>query len=169
MEKQGFKEEEVESKLDEFLAVLEKDYLVNLEESEISVFDGIYDLLTELENRGVLLGLVTGNTRTIAECKLSKVGLYKYFKVGGYGDEAIERVDLVKIALRRANKNFDFIGNAFVVGDTPLDVTAGKEAGVKTIGVTTGIYGESDLEKAGADFVLDNLEDTEKFLKIIGC
>ena len=44
---------------------------------------------------------------------------------------------------------------------------AGKEAGVKTIGVTTGIYSREELEKADADFLLEDLKNTEKVLKII--
>jgi len=44
---------------------------------------------------------------------------------------------------------------------------AGKEAGIRTIGVTTGVYSKLQLENAGADFVLKNLEDTNEVLKII--
>ena len=59
------------------------------------------------------------------------------------------------------------IYNIFLVGDTPLDIRAGKEAKVITIGVATGIFSKEDLEKAGADFVLDSLENIEDFLRIV--
>ncbi|TET60029.1 hypothetical protein E3J48_07135 [Candidatus Aerophobetes bacterium] len=57
--------------------------------------------------------------------------------------------------------------NVFLFGDTPRDMIAGKEAGIRTIGVTTGVYSKLQLENAGADFVLKSLEDTNEVLKII--
>lgn len=44
---------------------------------------------------------------------------------------------------------------------------AGKEAGVKTIGVTTGIYLKEQLKNAGADEVLESLKDERRILKLI--
>ena len=46
-------------------------------------------------------------------------------------------------------------------------MNAGNQAGAITIGVTTGIYTKKDLENASADYVIDNLEDTQKILNII--
>ena len=50
--------------------------------------------------------------------------------------------------------------NAFAyVGDTPADVEAGVSAGVRAIGVTTGSFGAASLREAGAEVVLDSLEN----------
>ena len=53
--------------------------------------------------------------------------------------------------------------NAFMVGDTDHDVLAGKNAGVKTIGVTYGFSGKK-IKNHNPDFVIDNLE---KLLKVV--
>lgn len=44
---------------------------------------------------------------------------------------------------------------------------AGKKAGIKTIGIATGIYSKEQLESAGADFVLENLKDKNAVLEIV--
>jgi len=42
-----------------------------------------------------------------------------------------------------------------------------KEAKVKTIGITTGTYSRKQLEAANADFILEDLKDTNKILTLI--
>jgi len=43
----------------------------------IRVLDGVCDLIRELDRRGFLLGLVTGNIKPIARGKLEKFGLWR--------------------------------------------------------------------------------------------
>jgi phosphoglycolate phosphatase-like HAD superfamily hydrolase len=75
---------------------------------------------------------------------------------------------LVKKALERARENFDFTGDGvFVIGDTPRDINAGLEVGVKTVGVATGRYSMFELENSGADLVLKSLQEKERFLKYL--
>ena len=62
---------------------------------------------------------------------------------------------------------FKFHNNVFIMGDTPRDITAGKEAGIKTIGIATGNYSKKQLENAGADFVFEDLKGTDKVLRIL--
>ena len=65
------------------------------------------------------------------------------------------------------HQSFKFNDNVFLFGDAPQDMQAGKGAGTRTIGVTTGIYSKKQLEDAGADFVVVNLKDKNGILKII--
>lgn len=46
----------------------------------------------------------------------------------------------------------------FYCGDTPQDIIQGRRAGVKTIGVTTGLHTKEELEKEKPDFIFDNIE-----------
>ena len=43
-------------------------------------------------------------------------------------------------------------------GDTPQDIIQGKRAGVKTIGLTTGLHSKAELEKEKPDFIFDNID-----------
>lgn len=51
--------------------------------------------------------------------------------------------------------------DVYVIGDTPVDITAGNAAGVKTIGVATGSYSVEVLQNAGATTVLPDLTDVQ--------
>lgn len=169
LKKNGLDEKIIKLKIKDCLRVMDESFNEIIKRDEILVLGGVKELLEELDEHNILIGLVTGNTESIARNKLRKVGLDKYFKVGGFGNDDINRVKLVKIAIQRAIDNFAFKlnNNVFIFGDTPRDIKAGKEAGVKTVGVATGIYSEGQLKEAGADFVAINLKDKEKILEII--
>ena len=133
----------------------------------ISVLKGVEALLPELRQRDALLGLVTGNLEQIAWEKLKKVGIGHYFKVGGFGSDAVNRTEIVRIAISRA-ETAGFSGdNIFLFGDTVHDVKAGNQAGVEAIGVATGIYSREELIHAGAKMVLDDLTDPTRLLELV--
>jgi phosphoglycolate phosphatase len=48
---------------------------------------------------------------------------------------------------------------AAYVGDSPPDMTAALDAGARAVGVVTGSFSRRDLAGAGADVVLDSLEE----------
>ncbi|MFH1209879.1 MAG: HAD family hydrolase [archaeon] len=168
LNRQGFSEEEIQPKIASFIKLMTKIYIKDVDKDEIILIDGAKDILKELKEHDVLLGLVTGNAKEIAYAKLKKVGLSSYFKFGGFGDDALDRSDLIKIALKRASDfNFKFNNNVFYIGDAVKDIKSGKIANVKTIGVTTGVYSKEELKRVGADFVFESLKDKDKILKVI--
>jgi phosphoglycolate phosphatase len=48
---------------------------------------------------------------------------------------------------------------AAMVGDHPMDIKTGKDAGVYTVGVLSGHSKVDDLKKAGADIILNRAVD----------
>ena len=54
--------------------------------------------------------------------------------------------------------------NCLMIGDTTVDIRAGKSAGTQTAGVLCGFGERPELEKMGADIIL---EDTTKLLDIL--
>lgn len=169
LKKNELDEPTIKSKLEECLKEMIDSFDKIVDGDKIIVLEGVQELLEELNKNNILMGLVTGNLEPIARGKLKKVSLDRYFKVGGFGSDDINRTNLVKLAIKRAEENFDFRSNnnVFLFGDAPQDMKAGKEAGVKTVGVTTGIYSKEQLENVDADFIFENLKDTNKVLKII--
>jgi phosphoglycolate phosphatase-like HAD superfamily hydrolase len=124
------------------------------------------------ESGRVFQSVLTGNVRTLAEVKLSAVGL-RYpldLCIGAYGDDHEVRTELVHLARRRASAVHgrppsDFGGQAtVVVGDTPLDIAAALAAGARAVGVATGGYPASALLEAGAHAVLTDLTNTAAVL-----
>lgn len=55
--------------------------------------------------------------------------------------------------------------NCLMVGDTTVDILAGKAAGAQTIGLLCGFGTERELRRAGADLVLKELSDLREILK----
>lgn len=62
--------------------------------------------------------------------------------------------DLVRVALRMLGAP-----RAVMIGDSPWDVRAATAAGIPTIGVDTGGFGEHALREAGARIVVGSMHD----------
>jgi phosphoglycolate phosphatase len=167
LKKVGLKEELILSKLDECMDTIVDYFQKNVKRDTIPILPGVKELLELLNKNGILLGLITGNLEPIAWGKLKTIHLNHYFKLGGFGSDSRDRTELVKIAVKKAQENFNFNGKTFVVGDTHRDIKAGKEANAETIAVATGTYSVEELQNYGADFVFDNLKDKEEILKVI--
>lgn len=136
---------------------------------DITVMEGAFDLIVRLEQNGINLGLVTGNLEMIARRKLKKVGLDQLFKIGGFGSDHFKRGELVKIAVQRAEEQFDcdYKGRVFHFGDAPQDMQAARHGGAVPIGVATGVFTARQLTAAGAEIILPDLKDADHILQII--
>ena len=55
--------------------------------------------------------------------------------------------------------------HAVFVGDTPIDITTGVNAGVRTVGVTWGFRLADELLDAGADHIIHRPSDLLNILK----
>jgi phosphoglycolate phosphatase-like HAD superfamily hydrolase len=126
------------------------------------VLPGVRERLDQLRDDGYLLGLTTGGTEAAAHIKLARGDLNEYFSFGGYGSDSADRTELTRRAIERAAIVMGHPVDAAtipVVGDTPLDMEAAREAGAIGIGVATGHYSVEQLREAGADHVLVTLEE----------
>lgn len=115
---------------------------------------------------GVVQTAATGNVRRVAETKLQLFGLDRHidWNVGGYGEDAEDRPDLVRCALRRAGVPAE---RAALFGDTVADVEAARVNGVFAVGVATGRTSAGELMAAGADCVLSGLADTAAVVDLV--
>jgi len=114
---------------------------------------------------GWKLGVVTGNIEATAKLKLKHAGLLDYFDERGFGCgcDHEDRVEIARHAGERAGKP----KRAVLIGDTPSDINAAKANGMIPIAVATGGFNFQTLEKAGADFVFEDLTDTDRLLSIL--
>ncbi|PJE96984.1 phosphoglycolate phosphatase [Streptomyces carminius] len=110
--------------------------------------------------------VLTGNVRGVAEIKLQTFGLDQHigWEAGAYGEDDDVRSELVRIALERATLT---PADAVLIGDTPADVEASHDSGVRIIAVASGHSNEADLQAAGADVVLPDLQNTDLLLKLV--
>jgi phosphoglycolate phosphatase len=59
--------------------------------------------------------------------------------------------------------HFDPI-EAIVVGDMAVDILMGANAGTKTCGVTWGNGSRKELQEAGADYIIDSIEELNQVI-----
>ncbi|MGX1668582.1 HAD family hydrolase [Streptomyces sp. NPDC055400] len=116
--------------------------------------------------------VVTGNLKPNALLKLQTFGLDEFLdtEIGGYSSDDDHRPALVAVAQKRAQAKH---GTAFtrpntvIIGDSLEDVRTGLEGGAPVIGVASGKTTSEQLASAGADVVLDSLEDSARLLDAI--
>jgi phosphoglycolate phosphatase-like HAD superfamily hydrolase len=125
------------------------------------VLPGVETALAALATRPhVGVGLLTGNFIAGAEIKLGYFDLWRRFGFGAFGDEHLERRDLVPVATaaaRRAGLPDVAPARVVVIGDTPLDVDCAHASGGLAIAVATGPYTLDVLSQTGAEVVVPDL------------
>ncbi len=124
------------------------------------VMPGIEEILPRLAAAGVRLGLVTGNIEPAARIKLARADLNRFFPFGGFGSDSRDRTELTRKAVERGGEAAgDRLDPETVisVGDTPRDVSAGHGAGIRVVGVATGVYSVEEQRDAGADWAIENV------------
>jgi phosphoglycolate phosphatase-like HAD superfamily hydrolase len=162
---------EIKGRLREAVAALERAFSAEIgRRNEIRPLPGVIGLLEGLKQRGVLLGVVTGNSERIGRTILQRSSLLSYFQVFAFGPEGRDKSDLVALAVERGRP---LLGEGLrgrevaVVGDSVQDVAGGKAFGALTLAVTTGIHTREELLSRHPDHLLDDLGDTESILKIL--
>jgi phosphoglycolate phosphatase len=132
---------------------------------------GVRTILDELEQRDDIdLALLTGNFRVSAEIKLAHYDLWRYFPWGAFADDALERPDLLPVALTRYHSHTARAidpAHVIIVGDTPHDVTCAKSGGAKVVAVATGTFSAQALAEFEPDVVFEDLSDREAFMSAI--
>jgi phosphoglycolate phosphatase len=145
---------------------------LELPSSRTSVMPGIPQLLDRLEaEKGVVLGLLTGNLARGAALKLRSAGLDPArFRVGAYGSDAADRRALPPIAVERASPYFGrvpFGSEVVIIGDTPADVACGQCINARALAVATGGYSVPDLNACRPHAVFHDLSDTDAVMEAI--
>jgi phosphoglycolate phosphatase len=131
------------------------------------VLPGVPERLRQLSRAGHLLGIITGNGDGAAHIKLARGDLNRWFTFGAYASAGLDRAGIVGQAVQRGEA---LLGRdvpnteIYVIGDTPLDITAAHATGCTAVGVATGHYDASALRDAGADHVVATMEEPFAFL-----
>lgn len=131
---------------------------------ESEPFPGIRELLIRLRRAGMMLGIATSKPQPMAELLLERSGLRECFDVvegsgGGVNNDA--KWQILTRAMERAGAGPE---ECILVGDTKYDVEGAERCGIPCIGVSWGYAAPGELEKAGADRIVNNCEELEKAL-----
>jgi phosphoglycolate phosphatase-like HAD superfamily hydrolase len=165
-------ENQVREKSRELLQYYEGSFVRNFPASpESHILPGVKSLLKRLSQTDNIIVLYTGDSAGIVRKVLTDTGLDRYFEFCFYGTEVKTRADMVRLAIKEAEKitgkkfrNKDIV----VIGDSVRDIECGKQFNALTIAVATGFHSKEELSELKPDHVFDSLKDYKKVLKAIG-
>ncbi len=163
----GMQKEEIEEKLVRYTEDLFYSYYNVAGHDRQLVLDGARELLDGLSEKGVLIGIATGEAEKVARFRLEKTGLLEHFKLGAYGNEAKSADGIVSKAMDKARTGFSFSGKAVLVSCYPNFMKAAKANGIFSVGVATGGFTSDNLSEAGAGAVIGTLRSTSEIEKML--
>ena len=128
------------------------------------LYEGMAAVLSELDENGWLLGVATGKSDRGLERCLDHHGIKGLFVTLQTADRHPSKPhpSMVWQALTDAGAD---AANAVMIGDTVYDIHMGKAAGCRTIGVNWGYHPLDELREAGADHVVESMEELMQAIK----
>ena len=164
LKKENVEDEQIRNSMKRAFSAMVEYVSANLKPDDYRLLDHVNIVLEKLHNSEYSLGILTGNLQAIASLRLEHSGISSYFIAGGYGDDSRVRSELVNHAIQRFGKSIER-EDIYLIGDTPLDIRAARDASVNAIAVATGVYKAPDL--SGADLVLENFNEEKKLMEFL--
>ena len=132
---------------------------------ENTMFDGIPELLDKIKKSGRKISLATSKPEQYAVRILEHFGLTKYFDFIGAAtmDESrSKKADVITYTLN--NLGVTDKSDVVMIGDRHHDIEGANLNGLDSIGVLFGYGDRDELEKAGATYIAETINDINKFL-----
>lgn len=128
---------------------------------ENRLYPKIKELLELLAVNDKILGVASSKPEVYVEQILKHFGIYSYFQVvvGSELDgRRTRKAEVIEEALQRLGMD-RARDSVLMVGDREHDVKGARDCGIQCIGVTYGYGSREELEKAGAVYIADTVED----------
>ena len=163
----------IDAVLDAYLALLEEEVRGA---ADYRVHDGIEAALDALDAAvaqaaSFAVGLGTGNLERGARIKLARAGIDARFAFGGFGSDAEDRAELLRVGAERGAARLGCSHAAcrvVIIGDTPRDIEAAHAIGAEAIAVATGPFSVEELVDAGADRAFTDLAAPGALASLLG-
>ena len=122
------------------------------------LFDGAKKVLSGLQTKGYLTGIVTNKSRTGLNSLVGRHGLDAFLDVSISADDCIVKPapDMALLAMRKTGVEAK---NTLLVGDTEIDAGCAANAGIGFIGVSWGYHSAERLTQGGALHILASYDE----------
>ncbi len=146
-----------------------KKYFGEIYPLNLRLHPGVRDLFENLRKNGYKIGIITGRVTTEEFEKgiIEKLGLESYVDAIATSLETRKRKPNPEIIVACAKKLNVLPISCAVVGDSSVDIIAGKSAGSIAIGVLTGVGKRREMYENGADLVIESLVELNESLQIL--
>jgi len=129
------------------------------------LYDGVLETLQTLKNDGFKLACITNKTARFTDPLMETAGLASYFDFIASGDTFAEMKPNPLPLLETAKLFTIAPENAWMIGDSINDISAGKSAGFKTIAVSYGYAGQHSMADLNADYTVDAISEIVDLIK----
>ncbi len=138
-------------------------YQYSVDTTPTPVFANVVSVLNALKEQGIVLAVATGKGRGGLERLLDQSQLRHFFSATRTSDEALSKPspDMLYQLLEELGISAQ---DAVMIGDTQIDMTMAKAAGMDRIGVTMGVHNAQQLNKLSPVATVDNYLQLQQVL-----
>lgn len=150
----GMPREQAETAIDEY-----RDFYEKLGHNGTYVYENVAEVLAALRAEGHRLFIATVKPEPVARRVLEYQGFLQHFDgVSGSSMDSSRKYKVEIIA--HALETFGLQqGLSIMIGDRHHDISGARENGLRSIGVSYGYGSRAELEQAGADHVLNAMNE----------
>ena len=131
----------------------------NLKTIHPEAFPAVVETLSILHQKGFVLTIASSRSRNSLMELTRNMGIANYISfILGADDVKEAKPNPEPVLKTLAEMSFD-AAETLVVGDMAVDIQMGANAGAMTCGVTYGNGTKRELEKAGADYIINSIDE----------
>ena len=130
-----------------------------------TLFEGVRETLSNLKKQGFILTIATGKAQRAVDYMLQYFKLDEIDLAVGIGESNFKNKpdpEVVNHILEEFNISQE---DAIIIGDSPVDILAGKNANIDTIAVSFGYDSIENLKKFNPTVSIDKFEELNNILK----
>lgn len=152
-----------ESEQQQLIAIYRELY-VHTDPTPSPLFNGVVDVLTELTEQGVQLGVATGKARQGLERAWQQTNTGHFFSVSRCADEAQSKPhpQMLQQILTHTGYTAE---QTVMIGDSRYDLQMAKNAGMPSIGVTWGVHDHGELDAEQPIAIMQAIEELPYILR----
>ena len=132
----------------------------------VKVFRGTIELLDELKGK-TKLAVATMSGKPVIDETLSKKKLESYFEAVISADDVNNPKPNPEVFLKTAKVLGVRPKDCVVIEDSIFGVKAAKDAGMKCVAVSSGVYSKQELLQENPDVVVDGVWEKDRILRVI--
>jgi phosphoglycolate phosphatase len=134
------------------------------QDHELTLFDGAFDLVSELRETGCLLGVATGKSRLGLNRALDSTRLGDFFHATRCADECSSKPapDMLLELMEELDVAPD---QTLMIGDTTHDLQMARNAGVGSLGVGFGAHSRNELALESPLALFDSLSELSEWMR----
>lgn len=130
-----------------------------------SPYPGIIEVIKNIKQHNIPLGIYTGKGRISTEITLNKIGLLDFFDLIISGDDVEHHKPSPEGIIKFAKKFNISTTEILMIGDAPADIIAAKTAGAKVASVLWDSYALDTIKRLKANYYFYTVDELNAFVK----